>query len=673
MTFKVKGGIQIGANVAVDANALFQQIELNPSVRPTINFDFVNSKTVDARVTFARSSQATFVDEDGWIKTAAINVPRIEYSANGSGQPRGLSLEFTSSNIISSSGNFFGSTWTPANVTVAPNVGIAPDGTYTATKVYDSSDASATFHWLTGSNITVVSGTTYTFSIFVKSAELTRIGVYPLSGGNGSVFDLSSVTVAFNDTGVTGSIERFKDGWFRLSTTIASSVTTASPRFYLMNPTTSYTGDGTRGIFVWGAQFEATTSTTPTSFIYSNTSFTSRGSNGTFVDNADGLVKYATSNVVRYHFNPYTRSNTEILVEPASTNLMTLSESLGSWGVTGATATNNSNTAPTGTQVATTIVEDTNNSRHYVGATAVGSVVANTFVTGSIFLKAGTRTRAYVWVGIPGSPFTRAGCVVDLSTGNAVVSNVGSPLYSFFNVENCGSGWYRVAVTGRIDTTSTTMYMEVGGADNTNNTTYLGNGSRFFAWGAQIENTRFATSYIPATGASTVTRAADVYSTATVTRGSDTFTMPATDPNIFTPSEGTVVCESETCGDITNNQYVWGLGNGTTDSLISMRNLSSVLQFVVYTNGFTQGSANFTTSYVANTVGKAAVTYSNTSWITAYNGTIVEQIGPGIIPPYNTLTLRGGFASGVRKTYIRNFTYYPVKLSNTELRTITTS
>ena len=36
-----------------------------PSIRPTLNLDFVNSRTVDPRITFTRASTATYFDHLG--------------------------------------------------------------------------------------------------------------------------------------------------------------------------------------------------------------------------------------------------------------------------------------------------------------------------------------------------------------------------------------------------------------------------------------------------------------------------------------------------------------------------------------------------------------------------------------------------------------------------------
>lgn len=47
---------------------------------PVLSLDFLTSNTLDPRVTFTRSTTATFVGSDGLIQTAAINAPRFDYN-----------------------------------------------------------------------------------------------------------------------------------------------------------------------------------------------------------------------------------------------------------------------------------------------------------------------------------------------------------------------------------------------------------------------------------------------------------------------------------------------------------------------------------------------------------------------------------------------------------------
>jgi hypothetical protein len=358
------------------------------------------------------------------------------------------------------------------------------------------------------------------------------------------------------------------------------------------------------------------------------------------------------------------------LLEPAATNLTITSSAVG--GATGGTHLNNSATAPDGTLTAITITEDTGTSRHYT-AFGGGTITANTVNTGSVFVKGGTRSKIYVWVGMVGTPFTRGGIVIDTTNGTFVTSNVGSPIVNYPTVQYIGNGWYRVSVAVLTTTTDNTIYMEVGGADTGNNTTYLGTSSTFFVWGCQLEAGYGATSYIPTSGAS-ATRAADVYTSSSASRATEVLTIPRTSVNLK-PYEGTVSMEGTIEGDLTTNQYLYGFGDGTTNALISARMQSNTMQFLVFNGGNSQGGAAYKTYSGVTPVFKISSSYSNTGWVSALDGAIISSAGPGTagLPQYGTITIGSGFGSGVRRAYIKNFAYYPAKLSNNELISMTAS
>ena len=666
MTFKVKGGIQIGANVAFDSDSLIQQIELTPTIRPSLLLDFAKSRTMDSRATFTRASSATVIGQDGYIRTVGANVPRIEYSANGSGECEGLLCEYGTTNLLAYSENFANTTgWTPSNTVIIPNAGMTPAGTYTATKIVDTLDGSGTFHYVVSAGISIASSTQYSFSIFAKAGETTNVAVYPINGSNGASFNLSSGTVFFNDTGVTGSIRTFANGWHRCTVTITSNsaASAATPRVYLLKPGTNYTGTGNAGVFIWGAQFEQ--SGIPLSYVPSNTVFTSRASIATYQDNADGLIKTAAVDTIRYNYNRQTRVPTSILVEPAVTNMCTNSEDLTGWGNTNCTVTANVVVAPDGNTTADKMVEAAAAGSKQLFRSATGSFVVGTYYTVSVFAKSGERSQFQMDVSdaVFSSPDN---AWFDLTTETVTYSGP-----SWATIEKYPNGWYRCSLTAKcVTATGGGMFMNMmsGGA-----VSYTGDGtSGMYFWGAQIEASTAPTSYIPTT-ATTASRSADVYSTATVTRAAETATIPRTSVNLK-PFEGTLCVEAKLLNDLTTNQYIASLGDGTVNALNSIRVASSVVQHVIYNGGTAQGYTSSPT-LSNNVTFKVAGGYSNTGWMTAYDGILTGPAGPGLngLPPYGTITINGGFGSGIRSGYIKSVVYYPAKLSNTELISITSA
>ena len=112
-----------------------------PDVRPALNLDFANTKRLDPRITFTRSSTGTYVDEFGVIKTAASNEARFDHDS--SGNSLGLLIEESRTNLVTYSEQF--NSWpTVQAITVTANAETAPDGTMTADRISQSASTNAT-------------------------------------------------------------------------------------------------------------------------------------------------------------------------------------------------------------------------------------------------------------------------------------------------------------------------------------------------------------------------------------------------------------------------------------------------------------------------------------------------------------------------------------------------
>jgi hypothetical protein len=70
-----------------------------PSVRPTLDLDFANSKTLDPRITFTRASGGSYVGADGLIKYAGVNEARFDHDPS-TGESLGLLIEESKTNSI---------------------------------------------------------------------------------------------------------------------------------------------------------------------------------------------------------------------------------------------------------------------------------------------------------------------------------------------------------------------------------------------------------------------------------------------------------------------------------------------------------------------------------------------------------------------------------------------
>jgi hypothetical protein len=256
---------------------------LFPTALPTLNLDFANTKVLDPRITFSRASTGTFVSSNGLIQTAASGAPRFDHNPT-TGESLGLLVEEARTNLVLRSEEFDNASWTKTRSSVTANAIVAPDSATTADKLVEDTTASAT-HQVHQSTTKAASALPYAGTIYVKAAERSQVFV-GLSdfGGNESyaIFNLSTKTVgtptnAGTFTGGFAVITELSNGWFRCSISATSSTsTTLALLVRIANSSGSviYTGDGTSGIYVWGAQVEA--GSFPTSYIPTTTATATR-------------------------------------------------------------------------------------------------------------------------------------------------------------------------------------------------------------------------------------------------------------------------------------------------------------------------------------------------------------------------------------------------------------
>lgn len=136
----------------------------------------------------------------------------------------------------------------------------APDGTTTADKLVENATASA-LHFAHNA-VAVTTGTTYSISVFVKAAERSWVAVGVGGTGfgtHGLYVDLSTGTAGLTiGTPIATNIQAYPNGWYRVSVTQIATDTSGELQVRLAsgNGGFTYTGDGTSGLYVWGAQLE---------------------------------------------------------------------------------------------------------------------------------------------------------------------------------------------------------------------------------------------------------------------------------------------------------------------------------------------------------------------------------------------------------------------------------
>jgi hypothetical protein len=243
---------------------------------PTLDLNFAANKSlVDSvsgnnLITFTRASTGTFVGSNGLIQNAASNVARFDHNPS-TGESLGLLVEEARTNSLLYSQQFDNAAWGKNSSTIASSAAVAPDGTSTAQKLVE--DASNATHSIT---VGVPIDTYKTVTLFAKAAERNWIGIGLFDTARGwvySFFNLSTGTIGTNPDG-NAVITALSNGWYRIQigrqanagSTLRILLQTANGTNTYNGDSNNYTGDGSSGAFIWGAQVESA-ATFPTSYI----------------------------------------------------------------------------------------------------------------------------------------------------------------------------------------------------------------------------------------------------------------------------------------------------------------------------------------------------------------------------------------------------------------------
>lgn len=158
-----------------------------------------------------------------------------------------------------------GSGWTQDKATLTLGATTAPDGTSDASSLVENTVFTKHQCYSTG----IVAGVTTTYSIWAKANTRSEIKVSFATAGQvgGAFFNLLTGVVGAVDSGYSASIVEGANGWYLCSVTFTpSTVNTYYPAVMLVaSGIIYYTGDGTSGVYLWGAQIEE--GSTPSSYI----------------------------------------------------------------------------------------------------------------------------------------------------------------------------------------------------------------------------------------------------------------------------------------------------------------------------------------------------------------------------------------------------------------------
>ena len=522
-------------------------------------------------------------------------------------------------NLLGYSQNFENAAWAKSNSSIDVTPVMGPLGFLGAEKLVEDT---ATNTHLIQQTPTYQADTIYTHSVYAKAGERSFLQIRTTSTSTFSAsFDLVNGTYSQLAANTTASITSVGNGWFRCSITFTAlaSAASATRLGVMLNDTTqSYTGDGTSGIYIFGAQLSDSASLDPYSYNF-------------------GAAPASTAYYgPRFDYDPVTLAPKGLLLEEQRTNLMTWSDDFSNvvWNkLASVTVTANTITSPDGTSNADTI--ESAGAAQVIYQTA--TVTANTVYTASVYVKLGTMLVSEYKIAIYNAT-AGAFIAIDITPTAVVSSSTWTRIdYTFTTPVGCLSvRFYPVRITATV-----------------NATVYL--------WGAQLEAGAFPTSYIPTTSAA-------------ATRAADNASMTGTNfSSWYNQSEGTMVCSSDSPQTTTTAAMNWYLTNNTVDNvMINRKNLSNTISNAVVVGNVAQGDIASGTTISANTVVRSAFSYKLNDLAISVNGASIGSDNLANIPTVEKLFLGSNASAGqVLNGHIQSIRYYPRRLANGDLQRLT--
>jgi len=385
-----------------------------------------------------------------------------------------------------------------------------------------------------------------------------------------------------------------------------------------------------------------------------------------------GLVASVASGIPRldYYTSGGVTGCPALLVEPAATNLALQSAGFqvsGTWAPDNATITTGTTsafTAPDGSTDADLLTDDATLGRHRVSQGSLPFTSGTTYAF-SIFVKKNSSSRFLLI-----NANTAIGARAALNLDTLAITNIDG---SGASVENYGNGWYRFSIRGTAPATTAAGTIFVQMQDAATDTTYIGNGSSFYLWGAQLETGSVATSYIPTT-AGTGSRSADVISVSGAVSGS----IGQTEGTIYfeyyhnTASNAGIRNAFNLEGNVGSqfNGINFATSNNGNDLQVAVQvSSSSVVSGGVFSTSVSEGWHKVAFGY--NTAATGTVFY--------FDGNLIATRTLTSIPAMSRIALMAranpfsGF--GLDRQFnnrIRAAALYTTRLTNAELATLTT-
>jgi len=380
--------------------------------------------------------------------------------------------------------------------------------------------------------------------------------------------------------------------------------------------------------------------------------------NGTFTratiatGDSNGLIYRVASGEPRYGAK---NDALGVLIEGARTNAISYSEQLDGTGWLNAncTITSNTDVSPDGITTADTITTTgTTDPRIQKNISISADTTSYTF---SVYLKKQTAKIQFaaVRMSFSGGTVKFTTVVVNENTGTITASSSADA-----SITAVGEYW-RVSITDADNGTNTILSSQIYPGYNLNGSinSNFQSGASSVAWGTQLENAAFPSSYIPTTSA--VTRNADILS---YSLGS-----------WFNTSEGTIVCDVYVPYVGSSNSFIFSLDDGTANEMIQVyRGSGTGLNYNIVDGGVSQVAISSASKFANGQISKIAIAWKLNDFAIYLDGTQIGTDAAGTLPTVTTLRIstdQAGANAGYQN--IKNIRYYLTRLSNADLVRLT--
>ena len=616
-----------------------------PQIKPTLNLDFSNTKTLDPRINFRRGTPGAYYDGKTHAK-AEENL--LSYSEN-----------------FNDTENY----WAEVRASLTGSEESPVDST-SGYKLSQTLTGVAGVLLVTTGKIKLQIGKQYVSSVYVKADNSNYFAIAeevsrnnPTGSGAFTYFNLSnSGEVMLSHENHIASIQNVGNQWYRCSVmftaeieedyTVMFYLDSGSNQSIISEPQNVASGSS---VYLWGAQLEqrdSVTAYTPT--------------NGNPITKYQPQLMFASPDQPRFDHDVLTGESKGLLIEESRKNLIEYSEDISAWTGYGDIILNkNFTVAPDGVSLANSIIrynEPDNSIRpgqHIYQALIISS---SDNVTTSFYAKS-----------INGANVTlnNGACVVlyDLKDQTyTVLQNDNNSAFISATITHVGNDWYRCTTisigSGVLSQFQFSPWLSSTEKNWEKRYTNGDNISGLYIWGIQVEIGSFPTSYIKTSGAPSGTeRSAD---NASIT--GENFS------SWYRQDEGSLYIDSEIHESRTTSTYEVLSLYMNSSNFISVSSTGRELIGSIYTNSSTQSQFyNELKSQIPYTI-NTCFGYKEDS-VSLYNKG--EQIGvedtsasiPSAIDRLFIGNRNGSYWSG--RLHIKKLSYYPQRLTNEQLQQLT--